>query len=242
MKKIILGCLALALSLPVFAKTVLNFETDATYPPFESMNAKGEFVGFDIELVNALCTQMDTECHFHNVPFNSIIPSLKFGKYDAAIAAMNITEARSHQVDFSNPYIPNEVAFVSADPSLTSIDSLKGVPVAVQNGSTMQQYMQTQMPQIQARTYPNYQNAMSDLKVGRVKAIFADMAVVSSWMKDNSKLHVGGKPFTNSSYFGKGFGIAVNKGNTKLTAELNKALSSIKANGTYDKIYKKYFG
>ena len=55
---------------------------------------------------------MNAECHFHNVPFNSIIPSLKYGKYDAAASAMNITAARSQQVDFTQPYLPDEVGTV----------------------------------------------------------------------------------------------------------------------------------
>ena len=242
MNKVVLGCLALMVSVPTFAKTVLNFETDATYPPFESLNSQGEFTGFDIDITNALCKEMNAECHFHNVPFNSIIPSLKYGKYDAAASAMNITAARSQQVDFTQPYLPDEVGFVTKDPELTKVASLKGIRVGVQNGTTQQQYLQTEMPQINTVAYPNAQNAMNDLKVGRVQAIFADMAVVSTWMKQNKDLHLVGTPMTNEKFFGKGFGIAVNKGKPELVKELNQALQAIKANGSYDKIYQHYFG
>ncbi|MCL9780725.1 transporter substrate-binding domain-containing protein [Vibrio sp. S4M6] len=242
MNKTLLGCLALTLSMPTFAKTVINFETDATYPPFESVSDSGRIVGFDIDLASALCHQIGAQCYFHNVPFVSIVPSLEYGKYDAAISAMNITKARQQKVLFTDSYLPDEVGVVTKSNKLTQLKNLKGIPVAVQNGTTLQKYMQNKMPDIHMRSYPNYQNAMSDMDVGRVKAIFADMAVITTWIKANKALHLVGKPFTDSHYFGAGFGIAVNKNDIKLQEQLNKALAQIKSNGKYEKIYHHYFG
>ena len=89
--------------------------------------------------------------------------------------------------------------------------------------------------------YDSYQNALIDLKNGRVEAVFGDTAVLNEWLKKDNKLHIVGDKVTDKNYFGNGLGIAVNKSNTKLLNQLNKALATIKSNGTYQKIYDKYF-
>ncbi|MDA6249200.1 ABC transporter substrate-binding protein ArtJ, partial [Escherichia coli] len=83
------------------------FGVSATYPPFESLDASNQIVGFDIDLAKALCKQMPADCPFTNHAFDSLIPSLKFKKYDAVISGMDITPERSKQVAFTDPYYAN---------------------------------------------------------------------------------------------------------------------------------------
>ncbi|WP_108650681.1 transporter substrate-binding domain-containing protein [Dongshaea marina] len=242
MKKLICAALFGLISTQVVAKQVIKFEMEATYAPFEYVNKNNEIKGFDVDLANALCQELNAQCSFHNVPFDSLIPALKFHRYDAAISAIDITEARSKQVSFTQPYYENAAAFVTLSDNLKSQQSLKDKRVGVQNGTTHQRYLLEQMPGVTAVPYASYLDAFNDLKTGRIDAIFSDTAILADWVKKDSKLHYIGKPVTNPSYFGNGFGIAVNKSNTKLLAQLNQALSTIKENGQYQIIYNKYFG
>ena len=88
MKKILkfIPSLALALlSLTSFAETKIQFAMEATYPPFESIDESGNIIGFDVDIAKAICEKINAECTFVNAPFDSLIPSLKLGKFDALI-------------------------------------------------------------------------------------------------------------------------------------------------------------
>lgn len=104
-KKLIVMLLA---SLSVHAASVsartLHFGTSATYAPYEFVDADNKIVGFDIDVANAVCKEMQAECSFTNQSFDSLIPSLRFKKFDAVIAGMDMTPKREQQVSFSQPY------------------------------------------------------------------------------------------------------------------------------------------
>jgi len=109
MKKMILAALLATVSAGSFAADKISFGVSATYPPFESLDAGNKIVGFDIDLANALCKQMQANCTFTNHAFDSLIPALKFKKYDAVISGMDITPERSKQVAFTDPYYANKL-------------------------------------------------------------------------------------------------------------------------------------
>src|SRR5690606_10339197 len=116
----------------------IKFASEATYPPFESVNATGELQGFDIDIAKAICEQMSLKCSFSNQPWESLIPGLNLGKFDAIISAMDITEERKKRVDFSNPYFSPTGSFVgrkSANFELTP-ENLKGKTIGVQKSTT----------------------------------------------------------------------------------------------------------
>ncbi|WP_413111430.1 transporter substrate-binding domain-containing protein [Thaumasiovibrio sp. DFM-14] len=219
------------------AKEEIKFVMEATYAPFEYMDENNQIQGFDVDLANALCSELEVTCSFHNQAFDSLIPALRFKRYDAAISAMDITEARLEQVAFTDAYYDNAAAFVSI-----STDSVEGKRIGVQNGSTHQSYLQEQMKDVVAVPYGSYQDAFIDMQNGRIDAIFGDTAVVAEWFPKNDKLSYVGEPVTDTAYFGNGFGIAVNKDNQALVKQLNQALEAVKANGTYEEIFVKYFG
>ncbi len=138
MKKILLASLIGLVSASAAAQQEIKFVMEATYAPFEYMDENNQIQGFDVDLANALCKQLEAKCSFHNQAFDSLIPALKFKRYDAAISAMDITEARLEQVNFSNPYYDNSAAFVSLAGKVADQAALKGKRVGVQNGSTHQ--------------------------------------------------------------------------------------------------------
>lgn len=243
MKKLFTAIAAVSLLCAHAMAAEVKFATEATYPPFEFMTDKNEFAGFDIELAQAVCAEAKLSCTFSNQAFDSLIPSLKFRRFDAAIAAMDVTEERAKQVDFSNIYYENSAVFVAAEGKFTDVAQLAAKNVGVQNGTSHQSYLLEQLKaqDIKAVPYASYQNALLDLGNGRVDAVFADTAVAAEWLKKNGGYQMVGKPVTDAKYFGAGFAIAVNKGNKALLDSLNQGLAAIKADGSYQKLYDKYF-
>ena len=242
MKKILLASLIGLASFNAAAQEEIKFAMEATYAPFEYMDENNQIQGFDVDLANALCEEMKATCTFHNQAFDSLIPALKFKRYDAAISAMDITEARLQQVNFSDAYYDNSAAFISIKGKIADQAALEGKRIGVQNGSTHQSYLLEQLPGVTAVPYSSYQDAFIDMKNGRIDSVFGDTAVVAEWFKKEDNLTYVGEQVTNQEYFGNGFGIAVNKSNPELVAQLNTALAAVKANGEYDKIFNKYFG
>ncbi|ATO32853.1 Putative ABC transporter arginine-binding protein 2 [Dickeya dianthicola] len=241
MKKLFVAALFGGLSLSAGAAETIRFATEASYPPFESVDASNQIVGFDIDLANALCKQIQAACTFSNQAFDSLIPGLKFRRYDAVIAGMDITPERQQQVAFTQPYYENSALFIAQKGKLADIAALKGKRVGVQNGTTHQKFLLDKHKDITVVPYDSYQNAALDLKNGRLDAVFGDTAVVNEWLKQNPNLASVGDKVTDKDYFGIGLGIAMRQNNDELVKKFNDALNNIKQDGTYQTIYKKWF-
>jgi len=241
MKKIILAALLATVATGATAADKINFGVSATYPPFESLDASNQIVGFDIDLAKALCKQMQAECTFTNHAFDSLIPSLKFKKYDAVISGMDITPERSKQVSFTAPYYANSAVVIAKKNTYKSFAELTGKRIGMENGTTHQKYLQDKHPEVKAVAYDSYQNAIIDLKNGRIDGVFGDTAVVNEWLKTNPQLSTATDKVTDPQYFGTGLGIAVRQDNTALLEKLNAALAALKADGSWQKINDQWF-
>lgn len=134
MKKVLIAALIAGFSLSATAAETIRFATEASYPPFESMDANNQIVGFDVDLAQALCKEIDATCTFSNQAFDSLIPSLKFRRVDAVMAGMDITPEREKQVLFTTPYYDNSALFVGQQSKYTSVDQLKGKKSACRTG------------------------------------------------------------------------------------------------------------
>lgn len=241
MKKVVLAVLLTGLSLSATAAQTIRFATEASYPPFEFVGTDNKIQGFDVDLANALCREMNATCTFTNQAFDSLIPSLKFRRFDAVIAGMDITPERQKQVLFTKAYYDNSALFIARKGQVASVESLKNKRVGLQNGTTHQKYLTEKMPEIKTVPYDSYQNAILDLKNGRIDAVFGDSAVVNEWLKQNDTLAPVGEKVTDKAYFGTGLGIAVRQGNSELQSQFNTALDKVKANGIWKTIYNKWF-
>lgn len=125
MKKLVLAALLSTFAFGAVGAEKISFGVSATYPPFESMDANNQIVGFDLDLAKALCKQMQAECTFTNHAFDSLIPALKFKKYDAVISGMDITPDRSKQVSFTDPYYANSALVIAKKDAFHSFADLK---------------------------------------------------------------------------------------------------------------------
>lgn len=218
----------------------ITFATEPSYPPFEQTNEKGEIIGFDVDIALAICKEIQATCHFKSQSFDSLIPSLIKGRggFDAAMSAIDITEARAKQVGFSEPYYNSSASFIAVKGKIADLSQAK--KVGVQNGTTYQQYVNAEAKQYSASAYSSLQDAILDLKNGRIDIIFGDTDVLREMFGKNPELAFVGERVTDKRYFNNGLGIAVKKSNTALVDSLNKGIALIKQNGEYQKIYDKW--
>lgn len=236
MKKLLLTALIAASSMAAQAKDI-TFAMEPSYPPFELTNEKGEIIGFDVDIANAICQQIQANCSFKNQAFDALIPGLKQKRFDASISAIDITEARAKQVLFSDAYYDSSASFIAVK---EKADLASAKNVGVQNGTTFQQYINAEAKQYAPKSYASLQDAILDLKNGRIDIIFGDTAVLADMLSKEPSLVFVGDKVNDKKYFGNGLGIATNLKNKELIAELNQGLAAIKANGEYQKIYDKW--
>ncbi len=222
------------------------FGTDATYPPFESLEAGGKFVGFDIDIANALCDQMKVKCSFVNQDFDGIIPALQAKKFDAVISSMSITPEREKIVDFTNKVYNTPPAIaVPKDSTIKEAtnEALKGKSIGAQSSTTHANYATVHLKDAELKLYPSADEYKLDLGNGRIDAAIDDVVVLSQWVKSDagSCCKMLGTLKTDPVINGVGAGIAIRKGDTALKDKLNAAIAAIRADGTYKKIQDKYF-
>lgn len=250
MKKLIIAAIFVSVSLSAFAINTIqpgtiHFATEASYPPFEFIDAENKPQGYDIDLANAICKKLEVSCKFTNQPFDSLITNLKQRNFDAIIAGMDITKERQKKVIFTESYYKNSATFITKRTAkLTKISDLQAKRVGVQNGTTHQRYLLDQEANIISVPYDSYQNALLDLKNGRLDAIFGDTAVINQWLendKDKLLTTVGKKITEPDDYFGTGLGIAIRPDNTTLLNKINGALAELEQNGTVAALKKKWF-
>ena len=236
MKKLIFSAVLLGSAAVVNAQDI-TFAMEPSYPPFEFTNEKGDIVGFDVDVANAICKEIQATCKFKGESFDALIPNLKAKRFDAAISAMDITETRAKQVLFSDAYYDSTASYVALKGKAT-LDTAKNI--GVQNGTTFQQYTIAETKQYAPKAYASLQDAILDLKNGRIDIIFGDTAVLADMIDKEPEIQFVGDKVTNKKYFGNGLGIAMNKSSKELAENLNKGLRAIKANGEYQKIYDKW--
>jgi polar amino acid transport system substrate-binding protein len=217
--------------------------TDAAYAPFESQNEKGEIVGFDIEVVQAVAAKAGIEVKFVNTPWEGIFNALGQGDRDLVVSAVTITPERGQTMDFSEPYFDaQQLIAVKASSKITKFADLKKRKVGVQTGTTGDEAVS----KLQGKTSANIKRfestplALKELESGGVDAVVADNGVVIHYVANNP----GGKFKTvaDKDFVPEQYGIALKKGNADLLAKVNKGLADIKADGSYDAIFTKYFG
>ncbi len=246
----------LALSLLLaFASTVgaavpktLRIGNDPTYPPFESKNAQGELVGFDIDLANEICKRIGASCSYVESDFDALIPSLKAKKIDFIISSLSITEKRQQEIAFSDKlYAANARLVVPKGAKLEPTpESLRGKNIGLLQGTTQETYAnQYWRPKgVTVTPYANQDLVYQDLNAGRIDAAFQDEVQASEgFLKQpvGKDYAFAGPAVKDDKIFGVGTGIGLRKEDSELKAAIDKAFAEIRKDGTYDKIAKKYF-
>lgn len=213
--------------------------TGLPYEPFE-FEQGGKVVGFDIDLVDLVAKELGVEQEVVDTPFDGIQSGadLNSGKCDLAAAGMTITDVRKQNFDFSDPYFDATQALVVKKGSgLKDLESLHGKKLAVQNGTTGQEYAQKNTHDVELVVFEDLGLLLTAVETGQVDAGINDNGVLYDWVKDKTDFEVSTEFNTGEQY-----GIGVRKGNDALLKKINEVLGEAKSGGQYDTIYEKWFG
>ncbi|WP_261817145.1 ABC transporter substrate-binding protein [Vibrio gallicus] len=226
-------------------KTV-RFGIEGAYPPFNKTEADGTLSGFDVDIANALCKEMDAKCVLVAQDWDGMIPSLLARKFDGIIAAMSITPERQKRVDFTHKYAQIPSTFVAKKGANLDFSKagLNGVKIGVQRATTHDKYISDNYKTAEIVRYGSFDEAYLDLANGRVSAVMGEASSLEEGVlnaKGGDQYELVGPSLTDAKWFGEGMGIATRKQDKDLTEQLNKAIDSIREKGIYQQIAKKYF-
>ncbi len=221
---------------------VLTVGTNAEFPPFEYVDDNGNPDGFDIALIKAIGAKMGVKVEVQNMEFDSLVSSIG-SKIDVAIAGMTVTDERKETVDFSDPYYEAlQYVIVPKGSEIKSAADLKGKNIGTQLGTTGDLLVQDMVSKDSSTTDSPYDTAalaVQDLLNGKIDCVIIDKnpAEVLAGQYSDKLTAVDGKDF---DFGAEDYAIAMPKGDKVLQAEINKALTDLKADGTFDKLVKQY--
>ncbi len=226
--------------------SALRFGMDAAYPPFESVNSKGEIVGFEVDYAKALCERMKVSCTFQNQDWDGIIPSLMAGKFDVIFSSMNITAERAKRVLFSDMYYatPPVIATSSGNKSDDiSPAALKGKTIGTQSSTIHANYLERFYKDSDIKLYPTQDEPNQDLASGRLDYVVGDGLVTKEFIekKGDGCCRIVATIARVPDIHGPGVGAAFRPDDTELRDRFNKAIAELDADGTYAKLAAKYF-
>jgi polar amino acid transport system substrate-binding protein len=215
------------------------------YPPFSSKDASGKWVGWEIDLMDAVCKQMNEKCELVEVAWDGIIPALTSKQIDVIWSSMSITEERKKTIDFTNMYYNTPTVIIGAkdgDKDITP-EHLKGKTLGAQVSTIHEKYLRKYFPESEIKTYQTQDEANNDLAAGRLDYVQADGSALDAFLKTEQgqaccemKAQVPDDP----AILGEGVGGGVRKEDTALKDKLNQALSELAKNGELQKITEKY--
>ncbi|WP_373683112.1 ABC transporter substrate-binding protein [Paraburkholderia sp. UYCP14C] len=226
----------------------LAFGVDPTFPPFESKTPDGSFVGFDIDLGNAICAQLNVHCKWVEQGFDGMIPALKARKFDAILSAMTATPARRAQIDFTDKLYGGSARLIAPAGSKLqpSVDSLRGHRIGVQQGAVQESYARAEWAPngVTIVSYQSPDQIYEDLSTGRLDASFqasvqADLGFLRT--PRGKSFAFAGAEVKDPRATGDGIAIGARKGDEQLIAKINQAIDAIRKSGTYDKLAHRYF-
>lgn len=236
---------------PVAAQTgIVTVGIDPSFEPFVFVK-DGKLSGFDVDLLNAMAADGDFEVAYVVSEFDEIFEGLQSGKYDAAISAITITDARMEIVDFTDPYFESGNAPVSFynpgqgiairtdNTTITGPESLtEGVRVGVKSGTTGAEFAANNTT-AELVEFVESQPALDALAAGEVDAVIVDIPVIVGYIKSNPNagLRVTGGPVTEEAY-----GIAVSKDKPEVLDMLNAALVKVRGSDQYATLFNTWFG
>lgn len=223
-------------------KEKLEIVTDAAYAPFESMDGD-KIVGFDVDFLDAVMKEAGYEYELKNIGWDPLFAAIQGETADLAISAITINEDRKQTYDFSAPYFESRnMILVPEGSDIKSAEDLKGKVVAVQNGTTGQEAVESLLGDNDEniKKFENNVLAIMELLKGGADAVVADNSVVQTYVKNNPDKKLVAIP-DEDSFDPEFYGLMFPKG-SDLKADIDKAVKAVIEDGTYSEIYKKWFG
>ncbi len=245
----------------------IKIGTEGAYPPWNSKDASGKLIGFEVELAWTLCRYIGSQCEIVEQDWDGMIPALIMRKFDAIMAGMSITAERQKAISFSQGYA-DEVASLAVmkGSSLEGMETSEGInlgkktgavkkdlktltsalagkTVCVQTATIHQNFLESgDVGKVNVRTYKTQDEVNLDLAAGRCDAALAAAVAFSDYAEKSGKPVVLVGPTFSGGAFGNGVGVGIRKDDTDLLNAFNKAIDKARKNGDISRIAIKWFG
>ncbi|MBI2719831.1 MAG: transporter substrate-binding domain-containing protein [Rhizobiales bacterium] len=217
------------------------------YPPFTSKDASGKWVGWEVDLMDAVCAELKEKCSIVEVAWDGIIPALQAKQFDLIWSSMTITDERKQTIDFTNFYYDTPTVLIGAkngDMDITP-EHLKGKVIGAQVSTIHQKYVEAHYVAAGAeiKTYQTQDEVNQDMAAGRIDYDQADGAALDAFLKtDQGKAccELKGQVADDPHILGAGVGAGVRKEDTALRDRINGALAALAKAGKFQEITAKY--
>ena len=245
----------------------IKIGTEGAYPPWNSKDASGKLIGFEVELAWTLCRYLGAQCEIVEQDWDGMIPALIMRKFDAIMAGMSITAERQKAISFSQGYA-DEVASLAVmkGSSLEGMETSEGInltkktgavkkdlktltgalagkTVCVQTATIHQNFLESgDVGNVKVRTYKTQDEVNLDLAAGRCDAALAAAVAFSDYAEKSGKPVVLVGPTFSGGAFGNGVGVGIRQDDTELLKTFNKAIDQARKNGDISRIAIKWFG
>jgi lysine/arginine/ornithine transport system substrate-binding protein len=236
---------ALAVALPAHANDTLRLGIDPGYPPMDVKAPDGHVAGFDVDLGDEICRRIAMRCQWVELEFSGMIPALQARKIDGIMSSMAITEKRMKQIAFSTKLFQFRSRLIARNgaPLAATAQGLRGKRVGVQSGSQFESYaMKNWQPAgVEVVPYQSQEGVFDDLASGRLDAaLLGSVEAEQGFLKTprGKGFAFVGEPLSMGDH---GVGMGLRQDDPALKAKIDKAIADMRADGTYQKIARKYF-
>ena len=193
-------------------------------------------IGFEVEIADALAKKLGVHAQMVQNQWDGLVPALERGNFDIILNGLEITDEHRQQIAMSAPYYVYSQQIITRkdNNSLTSLASLKGKAVGTLSGTVAQRLLE-QAGGVDVRVYPGQVEPFRDLNNGRIDAVMLDLPIAVYYLTKEPNLKRSGEPFAPGYY-----GIGIRKEDETLVLALNKAIAELQADGTLEKIYRRW--
>ena len=215
----------------------LTMSTNAAFPPYESTDDSGNFVGIDIEIAQAIADKLGLELQIDDMDFDAALLAAQNSKSDIVMAGVTVTDERLAVMNFSDSYSTGIQSVIVKEGSDVTLDNLGDYMIGTQRGTTGNIYCSDDYGDDHVIAYDNGITAVQALVNGQVDAVVIDNAPAQSLVAANAGLTI-----LDTEYAVEDYAIGMSKSNTALLDAVNAALAELKADGTVQSIVDKYIG
>lgn len=238
--------LTLLLIISVIPAQALVIGTTSNYPPLSSSaDNSNHFFGFEIDIMTAICQRIKQSCTFKPILSSAVLSELLAQSVDLAIAGIIIPSEKVDGYIFSLPYLVSNAQFITEKKSvINNPAAIKNKRVGVRHGTLMGGHMfgdivtKIYQGQVTIVDFPTINDAFAALTNENIDVVFTNAVAADYWLANNGDFY---KLVGPRISVGNGYGIMANQGQEPLIAQINQALLSIQADGTYATIYSRYF-
>ncbi|MFW6071465.1 MAG: transporter substrate-binding domain-containing protein [Candidatus Bipolaricaulota bacterium] len=238
---VLLASLFVGLGVQGQEEDVYRVGVDANFPPWTYVE-KGEYQGFDVEVIRAIAEEQDLDIEIIDMPWETIVSALGSGKIDILVSGLSITCERDEQIDYSRPYWSvNQAILVDEGSDLNAITAMsEGNKVGAQSGTTGYMWVQDELADkgvdVNLSAYEDYVMAVEDLTTGRLDTVLADTTTAKNFVKEGRNVKIIGTVSTGEQY-----AYAVTEGDPyNLLPEINEGMEKVFESGTWMEIFNKY--